>query len=110
MILIYYRTLIVGRWNQDIHNLDFPIMANLTEFIVPLRTLKLTIQNNILHLCHIPVEPPCLHLVLDLLQQLVTFKVRFLTSSFYYLQESSLTETKGQLQRDVKPQWNNRTD
>lgn len=59
-------------------------------------------------MCHIPVEPPCLHLVLDLLQQLVTFKVCFLTSSFYYLQESSLTETKGQLQRDVRPQWNNR--
>lgn len=47
-----------------------------------------------LHVSDVPVEPPCLHLVLYLLQQLSTFKICLLTSSFYYLQESSLTETK----------------
>lgn len=45
---------------------------------------------------HLPVEPPGLHLVLYLLQELVTFKISFLTSSFYYLQEPSLAETRGQ--------------
>lgn len=38
------------------------------------------------------MEPPRLHLVLDLLQQLVTFKISFLAGGFYNLEESSLAE------------------
>ena len=66
--------------------------------------------DNILDASHLPVEPPCLHLVLDLLQQLVTFKICFFTSSFYDLQEPSLTETRGKLIRDVRSKQSSRTD